>query len=156
MTELRLLSAGAVLLRLLAPARAQDEAIRPKDVIALCNGKDLAGLTTWLKAHGRKDPDKVFSGKVLFVSDVVEPDTRRNKVRIAFDNPDKLMKPNMFANTTFVAPAVSRLVVPTSAVVMGGLAIARVPYGTYLRWIWPLLLLLSGLSVVVLAISAAV
>jgi uncharacterized ion transporter superfamily protein YfcC len=48
------------------------------------------------------------------------------------------------------------LVVPTSAVVMGGLAIARVPYGTYLRWVWPLLLLLSALVVLVLAISAAV
>jgi uncharacterized ion transporter superfamily protein YfcC len=39
---------------------------------------------------------------------------------------------------------------------MGGLTIARVPYGTYLRWVWPLLLLLSALSVIVLAISAAV
>jgi uncharacterized ion transporter superfamily protein YfcC len=39
---------------------------------------------------------------------------------------------------------------------MGGLAIARVPYGTYLRWVWPLLALLSALVVVVLAISAAV
>jgi uncharacterized ion transporter superfamily protein YfcC len=48
------------------------------------------------------------------------------------------------------------LVVPTSAVVMGGLAIARVPYGTYLRWVWPLLGLLSALVVVVLAISAAI
>jgi uncharacterized ion transporter superfamily protein YfcC len=48
------------------------------------------------------------------------------------------------------------LVVPTSAVVMGGLAIARVPYGTYLRWVWPLLLALGGLVVVVLAISAAI
>jgi cobalt-zinc-cadmium efflux system membrane fusion protein len=63
-------------------------------------------------------PDKVFSGKVLFVSDVIEPDTRRNKVRIAFDNPDRIMKPNMFANTTFLAPAVSRLIVPTSALLM--------------------------------------
>jgi membrane fusion protein, heavy metal efflux system len=63
-------------------------------------------------------PDKVFSGKVLFVSDVIEPDTRRNKVRIAFDNPDKMMKPNMFANTTFLAPPVSRLIVPTSALLM--------------------------------------
>jgi uncharacterized ion transporter superfamily protein YfcC len=48
------------------------------------------------------------------------------------------------------------LFVPTSAVVMGGLLIARVPYGTYLRWVWPLLLLLSALSVIVLAISSAV
>jgi uncharacterized ion transporter superfamily protein YfcC len=52
------------------------------------------------------------------------------------------------------ASGVMNLVVPTSAVVMGGLAIARVPYGTYLRWVWPLLALLSALSVVVLAISA--
>ena len=42
------------------------------------------------------------------------------------------------------ASGVMNLVVPTSAVVMGGLAIARVPYGTYLRWVWPLLALLSG------------
>jgi uncharacterized ion transporter superfamily protein YfcC len=54
------------------------------------------------------------------------------------------------------ASGVMNLVVPTSAVVMGGLAIARVPYGTYLRWVWPLLALLSALVVVVLAISAAI
>ena len=54
------------------------------------------------------------------------------------------------------ASGVMNLVVPTSAVVMGGLAIARVPYGTYLRWVWPLLLALGGLVVVVLAISAAI
>ena len=54
------------------------------------------------------------------------------------------------------ASGVMNLVVPTSAVVMGGLAIARVPYGTYLRWVWPLLILLSVLSIAVLAISAAI
>jgi uncharacterized ion transporter superfamily protein YfcC len=54
------------------------------------------------------------------------------------------------------ASGVMNLVVPTSAVVMGGLAIARVPYGTYLRWVWPLLLVLSGLVIAVLAISAAI
>jgi uncharacterized ion transporter superfamily protein YfcC len=54
------------------------------------------------------------------------------------------------------ASGVMNLFVPTSAVVMGGLAIARVPYGTYLRWVWPLLALLSALVIVVLAIAAAV
>jgi uncharacterized ion transporter superfamily protein YfcC len=54
------------------------------------------------------------------------------------------------------ASGVMNLVVPTSAVVMGGLAIARVPYGTYLRWVWPLLALLTALVVVVLGISAAI
>jgi uncharacterized ion transporter superfamily protein YfcC len=53
------------------------------------------------------------------------------------------------------ASGVMNLFIPTSAVVMGGLAIARVPYGTYLRWVWPLLALLSGLVIVVLAVSAA-
>ena len=54
------------------------------------------------------------------------------------------------------ASGVMNLVVPTSAVVMGGLAIARVPYGTYLRWVWPLLALLTAMVVIVLAVSAAV
>jgi cobalt-zinc-cadmium efflux system membrane fusion protein len=66
----------------------------------------------------RSYPDNVFTGKVLFVSDVVESDTRRNKVRIAFDNPDRILKPNMFAAATFAAPSVSRLMVPTSALLM--------------------------------------
>jgi uncharacterized ion transporter superfamily protein YfcC len=53
------------------------------------------------------------------------------------------------------ASGIMNLFIPTSAVVMGGLAIARVPYGTYLRWVWPLLAALTGLVAVVLAISAA-
>lgn len=66
----------------------------------------------------RSYPDKVFTGKVLFVSDVVEADTRRNKVRIAFANPNRILKPNMFAEARFEAPPVSRLLVPTSALLM--------------------------------------
>jgi cobalt-zinc-cadmium efflux system membrane fusion protein len=63
-------------------------------------------------------PGATFSGKVLFVSDVLEPDTRRTKVRIAFDNPNNKFKPNMFANASFAAPMVSEIMVPTSALVM--------------------------------------
>jgi membrane fusion protein, heavy metal efflux system len=63
-------------------------------------------------------PDKVFSGKVLFVSDVIESDTRRNKVRIAFDNPEKALKPNMFANASFIAPPIRRVMVPNSTLLM--------------------------------------
>ncbi len=43
------------------------------------------------------------------------------------------------------------LVTPTSAVVMGGLAIARVGYGTWLRFVWPVLVLLAILSIAVLS-----
>jgi uncharacterized ion transporter superfamily protein YfcC len=53
------------------------------------------------------------------------------------------------------ASGLMNLFVPTSAVVMGGLAIARVPYDRYLRWVWPLLAALGLLCVVVLAVSAA-
>jgi cobalt-zinc-cadmium efflux system membrane fusion protein len=71
-----------------------------------------------VKVTFRSYPDDVFTGKVLFVSDVVEADTRRNKVRIAFDNPHRVLKPNMFADARFEAPPVSRLMVPTSALMM--------------------------------------
>jgi uncharacterized ion transporter superfamily protein YfcC len=49
------------------------------------------------------------------------------------------------------ANGLMNLFIPTSAVVMGGLAIARVPYGRYLRWVWPLLALLAVVTVIVLA-----
>jgi uncharacterized ion transporter superfamily protein YfcC len=54
------------------------------------------------------------------------------------------------------ASGLMNLFIPTSAVVMGGLAIARVPYGTYLRWVWPLLAMLGGLAVVVLGVGALI
>ncbi len=65
-------------------------------------------------------PNEVFKGKVLFVSDVLDPDTRRTKVRIAFDNPDIRLKPNMFANATFLAPEQAMPVVPTTALILRG------------------------------------
>lgn len=46
------------------------------------------------------------------------------------------------------AEGVVNLVTPTSAVVMGGLAIARVPYERWLRFVWPVLV---GLSVIIMA-----
>ena len=48
------------------------------------------------------------------------------------------------------------LFTPTSAVVMGGLAIAKVGYGTWLKFVWPLLLLLAILSMAVLSISVLI
>ena len=43
------------------------------------------------------------------------------------------------------------LVTPTSAVVMGGLAIAKVGYGTWLKFVWPLLIILAILSMFVMS-----
>ena len=63
-------------------------------------------------------PDEVFKGKVLFVSDVLDPDTRRTKVRIAFPNPDIRLKPNMFASVSFFTPKQTMPVVPTMALIL--------------------------------------
>lgn len=63
-------------------------------------------------------PGEVFRGEVLFVSDVLDPDTRRTKVRIAFQNPDVRLKPNMFANASFFAPPQVAAAVPATALVM--------------------------------------
>jgi uncharacterized ion transporter superfamily protein YfcC len=45
------------------------------------------------------------------------------------------------------------LITPTSAVVMGGLAIARVGYGTWWKFSWPILLILGALSAIGLVIA---
>jgi cobalt-zinc-cadmium efflux system membrane fusion protein len=63
-------------------------------------------------------PGETFRGTVLFINDIMEPDTRRTKVRIAVDNPDGRFKPNMFVNVTFHAPPRSVLVVPDTALLM--------------------------------------
>ena len=64
--------------------------------------------------------------------------------------PEPLLAVNDGAHTVRLLQA------QVDTVVMGGLAIARVPYGTYLRWVWPLLAMLATLCVVVLAVGAAV
>jgi len=63
-------------------------------------------------------PREVFKGQLFFVSDVLDPDTRRTKVRIAFPNPDTRLKPNMFAIATLLAPKQSMTVIPTTALVL--------------------------------------
>jgi cobalt-zinc-cadmium efflux system membrane fusion protein len=63
-------------------------------------------------------PSDVFKGEVLFVSDILDADTRRTKVRIAFQNPDIRLKPNMFANVSFFTPKRTMPVVPTMSLVL--------------------------------------
>lgn len=54
------------------------------------------------------------------------------------------------------ASGLVNLVTPTSAVVMGGLALAKVRYDEYLRFVWPLLLGLLVACTVLLGVAAAV
>ena len=61
--------------------------------------------------------------------------------------------PQLVVTAYQTANGLLNLVTPTSAVVMGGLAIARVGYGTWLRFVWPVLVLLGILTVVVLTVG---
>jgi membrane fusion protein, heavy metal efflux system len=82
-----------------------------RDTASVTKGQDVEVV---LAAY----PGEVFAGKVLFISDILDPDTRRTKVRIAFENPDVRLKPNMFATATFLAPQRMAQVVPMQALVL--------------------------------------
>ncbi len=42
-------------------------------------------------------PDKVFKGKIAFISSLLDPTTKTAKIRVVLDNKDGLLKPEMFA-----------------------------------------------------------
>jgi membrane fusion protein, heavy metal efflux system len=85
--------------------------VAEKDIASV--SKNQAALVT-LAAY----PDHVREGKVLFVSDVIEPDSRRAKIRIAFANADYALKPNMFASVVLTGSERSLVVLPSSALLM--------------------------------------
>lgn len=89
-------------------------------VTALLPEKDIAAVQrdddaeVQLEAYSAR----TLRGKVLFVPDVVEADTHRLKLRIAFPNPDHMLKPNMFGTVTLHARGQPQVVLPSSALLM--------------------------------------
>ncbi|AEK61327.1 efflux RND transporter periplasmic adaptor subunit [Collimonas fungivorans] len=63
-------------------------------------------------------PGEQFQGKVSFISDVLQADTRRALVRISVPNADGRFKPNMFANVSFAVAQAAAPSVPPSALLM--------------------------------------
>ena len=83
-----------------------------KDVAAISKNQDAE---VSLVAY----PDRVLHGKVLFVSDVIEPDSRRNKVRIAFANARLRAQAEHVRDASHCwARERSRIVLPSSALLM--------------------------------------
>ena len=87
--------------------------IQEKDIRRVHQGDDAVAT---FNAY----PGESFAGKVLFVGDLLDPETRTIKVRIAFDNPESRLKPGMFATVSFHSQAVRELVVPVASVVIVG------------------------------------
>jgi cobalt-zinc-cadmium efflux system membrane fusion protein len=71
-------------------------------VLADVYEKDLAKVPTGTQAVVRVDtyPDRAFQGRVAYVSDLIESQTRTAKVRCVVDNPDGALKLDMFARVT--------------------------------------------------------
>ena len=66
-------------------------------------------------------PGEIFKGRVSFINPFMEPKTRTVKVRLEFDNPDGKLKPDMFANVTFLSKMDRAVVaIPTEAVLLSG------------------------------------
>lgn len=86
--------------------------------------KDLRFLTQGqeINASFVAYPEESFTGKVLFVGDMIDPDTRTTKIRIAFPNPAGRLKPGMFATVNFLGYPEKQLTVPTKAIVQSGLS----------------------------------
>jgi cobalt-zinc-cadmium efflux system membrane fusion protein len=63
----------------------------------------------------------VFEGKVTYVGDVVDPQSRTVKVRVEVQNADQRLKPEMFARIALRGPAAGpALAVPSQAVLSDG------------------------------------
>jgi cobalt-zinc-cadmium efflux system membrane fusion protein len=66
-------------------------------------------------------PDRTFHGKVTYIAPAVDPTTRRLAVRAQIANPEKLLKPEMFADFGIdTGPMSTSLAVPEEAVIYEG------------------------------------
>lgn len=62
-------------------------------------------------------PGQEVSGKLIYVADMVNPETRTVIVRMALANPDRLFKPQMLATLKISKPGLQSLTVPSKAII---------------------------------------
>ncbi len=65
-------------------------------------------------------PDKVFKGQVDWVSGMLDPNTRTAKVRTTFDNPDRLLRPEMYVTIQISVEQKKALAIPRNALLRLG------------------------------------
>jgi membrane fusion protein, heavy metal efflux system len=65
-------------------------------------------------------PGKVFQGTVDWVSGSLDPNTRTAKVRCTFDNPDRLLRPMMYATVQISVDRETALAIPRNALLRLG------------------------------------
>lgn len=84
--------------------------------------RDLASVAVGQNAHITLNayPDQKLEGKVRYVGELLDPETRSVKVRVAVDNQDGRLRPGMFAQVRFDGPARPATVVPATALLQSG------------------------------------
>jgi len=87
-----------------------DANVFEKDLSRVRSGQQVKVTTTAF-------PGTTFSGRVIFINSVVDPDSRTVKVRTEVPNPDGRLKPDMFAGVEIVTDVnTAAISVPQSAV----------------------------------------
>jgi cobalt-zinc-cadmium efflux system membrane fusion protein len=65
-------------------------------------------------------PHAILQGTITYISDVLDPATRTMRLRVTVPNPDRLLKPEMFATVrVYATPTPDALTVPLAAVQNG-------------------------------------
>ena len=76
-------------------------------------------------------PNHIFEGKVDLVSGTLDPNTRTAKVRCTIANPDRLLKPEMYATVSISVAERKALAIPRSAMLrLGDQTVVFVQMGT--------------------------
>ena len=91
-------------------------------VIANVPEKDVAFVKTdqAVEMAAASYPHAVFNGTITYVGDVLDPETRAMRVRVTAPNPDRLLKPEMFAVVrVYAEPDPAVLTVPLAAIQTG-------------------------------------
>ena len=82
--------------------------------------KDLAKgkQGTTVKIHTESYPGEVFAGKVAYIGNVVDPQTRTVPLRVEVPNPRARLKPGMFATAEVVTgiSSTQAIMIPSSAI----------------------------------------
>ena len=130
-------------MRVWAPASGVVTELNARDGMYVMPSDDLMSLTdlssVWLDAEVYESqaswlevgqtaearlgylPGRVFEGTVSYVYPVLDPDARTLRARLRFDNPDLLLKPNMYAQVFIYGGALADVLsVPAEAVIRSG------------------------------------
>ena len=88
-------------------------------VLADVYERDLDKVQPGTDVNVRVDtyPDRIFRGKLTYISDLIDPKTRTAKVRCVVANPDSALKLDMFARISIpTSDRRSAIIVPAAAV----------------------------------------